>query len=233
MIDIGANVERVRKTVAEAAYRVGRDPSHITIIAATKLVPVELIQRAYDAGLRVFGENRLQEAQAKMTALSDLPDIRWHFIGRLQRRKLKAITGHFELVHSLESVEHAKIMDRWAMERGMSQPVLLEVNIGGEPTKGGFSTSELWTALPVLGQLTHVSIRGLMTVPPFGDHPEDSRSYCRELRRLADAITQSSSSPIVMKELSMGMSHDYPVAIEEGATIVRIGTAIFGPRRRA
>lgn len=229
-MDIGANVERVRQTIAEAASRAGRDPRRITIVAATKLVAVPSIREAYDAGLRVFGENRLQEAQAKMAALADLPELRWHFIGRLQRRKLKAITGRFELVHSLESVEQARIIDRWAAEQGIVQSVLLEVNLGGEVTKGGFAPSEIAAALPELERCPHVSVQGLMAVPPLVDSPEASRPYFRELRRLADSLARTSPSSIVMKELSMGMSHDYPIAVEEGATMVRIGTAIFGPR---
>lgn len=230
-MNIEANVNRVRTTVAEAAARVGRDPSRITIVAATKFVQVDRLQYAYHAGLRAFGENRLQEAQAKMAALSHLPDLQWHFIGRLQRRKLKTITGRFALIHSVENVEQAELIDRWAAERKRPQPILLEVNVGQEATKGGFSPSALWDALSDLSRLTYVAIRGLMTVPPLAETPEASRPYFRALRSLAEAIDRSGALPQALQELSMGMSQDYPVAIEEGATIVRIGTAIFGPRQ--
>ncbi|RMH31126.1 MAG: YggS family pyridoxal phosphate-dependent enzyme [Nitrospirae bacterium] len=228
---IEANVDRVRTTVAEAAARAGRDPSRITIVAATKFVQADRLQQAYRAGLRAFGENRLQEAQRKMSALSHLADIHWHFIGRLQRRKLKAITGRFALIHSVESVEQAELINRWAAERGIQQPILLEVNVGQEPTKGGFSPSALWDALSDLARLTHVAIQGLMTVPPIAATPEAARPFFRALRSLAEAVNRAARLPRALQELSMGMSHDYPVAIEEGATIVRIGTAIFGPRQ--
>ncbi len=185
---------------------------------------------AYEAEVRIFGENRLQEAQQKMEVIGPKPHLSWHFIGRIQRRKIKAIIGQFELIHSVEDVVQAREIDQRAQKAGVQQAVLLEVNVGSEPSKGGFSKPDLIKALPALGRLSHLSVRGLMAIPPLKRDPEAARPYFRELRHLADSIRQTSYARIRMAELSMGMSQDYPVAVEEGATLVRIGTAIFGQR---
>lgn len=185
---------------------------------------------AYEAGVKIFGENRLQEAQQKMADIGSKPDLSWHFIGRVQRRKIKVIIGQFDLIHSVEGVEQANEIDRRAQLAGVQQAILLEVNVGSEPSKGGFSGSNLMKALPALDRLRHLTVKGLMTLPPLTNEAEAARPYFRELRRLAGDIKQSSWDRIRMDELSMGMSQDYPIAIEEGATLVRIGTAIFGQR---
>lgn len=187
---------------------------------------------AYEAQVRIFGENRLQEAQRKREVIGSKPDLSWHFIGRIQRRKIKVMVGHFELIHSVEDVEQAQEIDRRAQMAGVRQGVLLEVNVGSESSKGGFSKPDLIKALPALDMLSHLSVRGLMAIPPLEREAEASRPYFRELRHLADGIRQSSYSRIQMDELSMGMSQDYPIAVEEGATLVRIGTAIFGEREK-
>ena len=196
------------------------------------MVPPERMLEAYEAQVKIFGENRLQEAQQKMEAIEPKADLSWHFIGRVQRRKIKAVIGQFDLIHSVEDVAQAIEMDRRAEEAGVQQAVLLEVNAGDETNKGGFSMPQLIGALPELDQLRHLLIKGLMVIPPLPEVPEDSRPYFQELRNVAETIKQSSCERIRMDELSMGMSQDYPIAVEEGATIVRVGTAIFGQRNQ-
>ena len=220
----------MRATIHDAARRAGRDPNTIKLVAATKMVPPERMLEAYDAQVRIFGENRLQEAQQKMEAIGSKPNLAWHFIGRVQKRKIKAVIGQFELIHSVEDIGQAAEMDRRAKDAGVQQAVLLEVNVGGESSKGGFSVPQLMTELPKLDRLDHLLIRGLMVIPPMTEEPEGARPYFREVQEVAGAIRKSSCVRIRMEELSMGMSQDYPIAVEEGATIVRVGTAIFGQR---
>ena len=196
------------------------------------MVLPERMLEAYESEVRIFGENRLQEAQQKMKAIEPKADLSWHFIGRVQRRKIKAVIGQFDLIHSVEEVAQAVEMDRRAEEAGVQQAVLLEVNAGDESNKGGFSVAQVMAALPELDRLRHLLIKGLMVIPPLPENPEDSRPYFRELREVAEAIKQSSCERIRMDELSMGMSQDYPIAVEEGATLVRVGTAIFGQRNQ-
>ncbi len=228
---IADNVRKIREGIRQAALRVGRDPSTVKLVAATKTVALQQLIEAYVAGVRIFGENRLQEAQEKIPAIGPRQGLAWHFIGRMQRRKLKDIVGKFSLLHSVESVEQARSIQAIAETLGVQQEILLEVNVAGEDSKGGFALQHMPGALKQIGQLPHVVIRGLMTLPPFRDDPEDARAYFSELRRLRDDLAQESMSQGGVRELSMGMSHDYRVAIEEGATMVRIGTAIFGNRR--
>jgi len=228
---IADNVQKIRADIQQAALRVGRDPSTVQLVAATKTVATQQLLEAYVAGVRIFGENRLQEAQEKIPAVGPRPGLAWHFIGRMQRRKLKDIVGKFAMLHSVESVEQARSIQALAETLGIQQEILLEVNVAGEDSKGGFAPLDMPEALQQIGQLPHVVIRGLMTLPPFRDHPEDVRPYFAELRHLRDALAQQSLPHGGVGELSMGMSHDYHVAIEEGATMVRIGTALFGNRR--
>ena len=182
-----------------------------------------------DGGIRHVGENRLQEALPKIEAL-DRDDVIWHFIGRLQRRKVKSVVGRFETIHSVDSLALAEEIGRRAQEAGLRQRILLEVNLGGEASKGGFESGALLAALPALNGLLSLDIRGLMTIPPPSTLAEDARPYFRRLRELAQMLTAQGCANINMQELSMGMSHDYQVAVEEGATWVRVGTAIFGAR---
>jgi pyridoxal phosphate enzyme (YggS family) len=226
---IAQRVRLVLGNIRRAAERVGRNPDGIRLVAATKTVSAERIQEGIAAGLTLLGENRMQEALAKMACLADAP-VRWHFIGQLQRRKVRSIIGLFDMIHSVDSVELAQEIDRRAGEAGMAQPILLEVNMGGESTKAGFQPNEIERQIPVLGALPHVRIQGLMTIPPLTPEPEQARSYFRGLRELAGRIADQGVPSVTMQELSMGMSHDYEVAIEEGATLVRVGTAIFGAR---
>ena len=226
---IADNVSRVLDNIRSAALRSGRGPETIRLVAATKSVSVERISEAVTAGVTILGENRLQEALPKIERLSQKP-VAWHFIGRLQRRKVKAVVGKFALIHSVDSIELAEEINRRAQEVGIRQSVLLEVNIAGEATKGGFASQTVVDACGHLRGLSHVMVKGLMTVPPLDPDLVKTRQYFRQLRELAQSLTGSGLVTINMDELSMGMSADYSVAVEEGATLVRVGTAIFGAR---
>jgi pyridoxal phosphate enzyme (YggS family) len=210
-------------------HKVGRAEGTVQLVGATKSVSIDHIQRAVRAGLTIAGENRLQEAIPKIDALKEAGVI-WHFIGRLQRRKVRSVVGVFDLIHSVDSLELALEIDRRAKTAGLRQKILLEVNVGEESSKAGLLSDEVERILPQLGVLDHVAVRGLMAVPPPVREPEQARRYFRGLRDLAERVTRQNIAGISMAELSMGMSHDYVVAIEEGATLIRIGTALFGGR---
>jgi pyridoxal phosphate enzyme (YggS family) len=213
-----------------AASRTGRATNTIRLIAATKSVPVARIQDAIEAGITHLGENRVQEALPKLDAFAGRMDLTWHFIGHLQRRKVKAVIGRFQLIHSVDSIELAQEINRRAEEKNLCQSVLLEVNIGEESTKSGFSAPELLNVLDRLDMMPHLAVNGLMAIPPPTETPEFARPYFRAVRDLADSVKRSAYHRIRMDELSMGMSHDFEIAVEEGATCIRIGTAIFGER---
>jgi pyridoxal phosphate enzyme (YggS family) len=224
-----ARVRLVLSNIRAAAEKVGRDPGWIRLVAATKTVTVDRIREGLDAGLSILGENRVQEAVPKIMALAQTP-VRWHFIGQLQRRKVRSVIGLFDLIHSVDSVGLAQEIDRRAGEAGRRQDVLLEVNIGGEPTKAGFRPNDLLQLVSSVAVLAHLRVRGLMAIPPPTSEPESARRYFRELYELAQQIRAQRIPSVMMDELSMGMSHDYEVAVEEGATLVRVGSAIFGER---
>lgn len=228
---IAERIQTILERIKLAALRVGRDPSSIRLVAATKTVSPANVEEAYAAGVRIFGENRLQEAQEKRRMLGPREGLAWHFIGRMQRRKLKDLVGNFALLHSVESLEQAYGINAAAEKFGIRQEVLLEVNVAGEASKGGFTVQELEAGIAELERLPHVSIQGLMTLPPWKENPEEVRPYFRELCQLRKRLAQHPWTRGRMAELSMGMSHDYEIAIEEGATMVRIGTAIFGGRK--
>jgi pyridoxal phosphate enzyme (YggS family) len=227
---IGEHVRAIWKRIQAAAARAGRASDTIQLIAATKTVPVTRIQAALDAGITHLGENTLQEALPKLEALASRTELVWHFIGQLQRRKVKTVIGRFQLIHSVDSVDLAEEINGRAQEKGLCQAVLLEVNIGGEPSKAGFAVSELFNVLDRLDRMPHLAVKGLMAIPPPTDTPEAARPYFRAIRGVADSVKDSALHRIRMDRLSMGMSDDFEVAIEEGATCVRIGTAIFGSR---
>lgn len=227
---IARNVSMVLENIRRAAKRAGRRPETIRLIAATKSVPIERIRMGLSAGLTDLGESRLQDALPKIEQIGRR-QATWHFIGRLQTRKVKTVVGLFAMIHSVESVELAAEINRRAEQVGTRQPLLLEVNIGGEASKGGFAFESLEQVLPELNTMPALAVRGLMTIPPLGAEPEVSRRYFRQLRELAQALTKPELKNIRMDELSMGMSGDYEVAVEEGATCVRVGTAIWGVRR--
>ncbi len=226
---IGRHVRDVLDRIGRAARRAGRRPEAVRLLAATKTVSVGRIRLAVDAGVRTLGENRLQEALPKLKALQGR-DVRWHFIGTLQRRKVKAVVGAFEMIQSVDSLELAVEIDRRAAEAGIRQDVLLEINVGREPTKAGFSLDGAAEAVTGLEALPNLAVKGLMAIPPLGPDADASRPYFRTLRELARALSSPGLRRVRMEELSMGMSGDFEVAVEEGATMVRIGTAIFGER---
>lgn len=228
MAQIHDNVARVRERIAQACLRAGRRPEDVKLVAVSKTVEPERIRQAYEAGLRDFGENRIQEAEAKRMTLSDLT-VTWHLVGHLQSNKAKLARQLFHWIHSVDSLRLAEKLDRAAVCEGERLPILLEVNLGGEATKSGAREEEVVALAGQVAQFKTLEICGLMTVPPFLENPEEVRPFFRRLRQLAERIS-AALPDISMRELSMGMSHDYEVAIEEGATIVRVGTAIFGAR---
>jgi hypothetical protein len=230
MIDIEENVAQVRERIAAASRRSGRGPDDVKLVAISKTFPPELIRAAYEAGLRDFGENRVQEAAAKRPALADL-SITWHLVGHLQSNKAKAARELFHWVHSVDSFRLAQKLDQTAPAGAGRLAVLLEVNLGGEMSKAGVSESDVFQLAQQCSQLATLAVRGLMVIPPFLDDPEQVRPYFRRLRELAQEIESKNIPNLSMQELSMGMSHDFEVAIEEGATMVRVGTAIFGARQ--
>jgi pyridoxal phosphate enzyme (YggS family) len=226
------NVTEIRERIARAAARVGRDPNLIVLMAVSKIVEPERIKEAYAAGLRVFGENRVQEFQGKSTALSDLKEAEWHLIGHLQSNKAKKAFELFHAVDSVDSLRLAEKLDQAAADGHKKLDVLIEIKVGQEESKAGIplDSPELNTLLNAAPKLESLQIRGLMTVPPLTDDPEGARPYFRLLRELRDQIAARKLPAIQMDVLSMGMSHDFEVAIEEGSTCVRVGTAIFGSR---
>lgn len=228
---IAENVAAIRERIARAAARVGRLPESVTLMAVSKTVEPERIRQAYAAGLRVFGENRVQEFQDKSDALT-LEGAEWHLIGHLQSNKANKAAEIFHAVDSLDSLRLAERLDRAAQAAGKVLPVLVEINVGGEESKTGvpLDSPELEVLLRGMEKLDHVQVRGLMAVPPLASHPEAMRPYFRLLRDLRDSIASRRMSRLQMDVLSMGMSHDFEVAVEEGSTCVRVGTAIFGER---
>ena len=229
MISIMENVAQVQERIAAACRRSGRRPHEVKLVAISKTFPPESIRAAYEAGLRDFGENRVQEAAAKRPALSDL-SLTWHLVGHLQTNKAKPARDLFHWVHSVDSFRLAQKLDQATASGGGRLAVLLEVNLGGEESKAGVGESEIIQLAQQMSQLATLEVRGLMVIPPFFDDPEQVRPYFRQLRELAQEIDAKNIANVSMHELSMGMSHDFEVAIEEGATIIRVGTAIFGAR---
>lgn len=225
---VADRVRSVLSNIRAAAERVGRPAHSVRLVAVTKTVTVDRIQEGLAAGLAILGENRVQEALPKIAALKEAP-IRWHFIGHLQRRKVRSVIGLFELIHSVDSVALAQEIDRRAGEAGTCQDVLLEVNIGNEASKTGFHPEALVGLVPAVASLPHLRVKGLMAIPPPTE-AERARLYFRKLRELAGRIAELKLPSVSMDELSMGMSNDYWVAVEEGATLVRVGTALFGAR---
>lgn len=224
-------IEQVRRRIAEAAGRSGRDPNDVQLVAVTKSVAVSQIREALDAGLTIFGENRVQEAKGKIALLSS-PSIQWHLVGTLQTNKSKLAVELFELIHSLDSVKLAASMDRHGAALRKQVRALIEVNLEGESDKSGLRETELLPLLQACRASAHLTIEGLMAIPPFRRNPQDVRPYFRRLRLLRDRAADTHPD-FRLRHLSMGMSNDFEVAIEEGATLVRIGTAIFGNRVEA
>jgi pyridoxal phosphate enzyme (YggS family) len=234
-MSIAEKIVGIRARIAAAAARVKREPEKIMLMAVTKTVEPERIRQAYEAGLRVFGENRVQEFEGKSAALWDLSQAEWHLIGHLQSNKVKKAAEVFQVVDSVDSLRLAQKLNEAAKQLGRTLPVLIEIKVSDEETKAGIEmdSPELEDLLLGAAKLECLSIRGLMTVPPYTEDPEGARLYFRTLRDLRDKITLRRLPEIAMDILSMGMSHDFEVAIEEGSTCVRVGSAIFGARPKA
>jgi PLP dependent protein len=228
------NIARIRERMAAAAGRAGCNLEQIQLMAVSKTQPAERIREAYAAGLRLFGENRVQEFADKVGTLGDIEAAQWHLIGHLQSNKARKAAELFAAVDSIDSLRLAEKLNAAAESLGKNLAVLIEINVGGESAKSGVApdSPDLEELLLAAPRLEHVEIRGLMTVPPFTDDPQDARPYFRMLRELRDQIVARRLPAVSMDALSMGMSHDFEVAIEEGSTCVRVGTAIFGERTK-
>jgi pyridoxal phosphate enzyme (YggS family) len=226
------NIVAERERINAAARSAGRNSDEITLIAISKTFPAESIREAYASGLRIFGESRVQEFAGKAEALNDLQNVEWHMIGHLQTNKAAKAVQLFHTVDSVDSLHLAEKLNSAAQAAGKNLPALVEINVGGEAAKTGIApdSQELENILQAASRLTHLEIRGLMTVPPFTENPEGARPIFQRLRQLRDQIAARNLPSVSMKVLSMGMSHDFEVAIEEGSTCVRVGTAIFGER---
>ncbi|PYS49995.1 MAG: YggS family pyridoxal phosphate-dependent enzyme [Acidobacteria bacterium] len=221
----------VRRKIDGSAQRAGRDKAEIKLVAVSKTHPVDIIRRAIEAGISDLGENRVQEADAKIQKIGH-ERARWHLIGHLQTNKARRAVMLFDVIHSLDSVSLAHRLDRLCGETERATlPVLIQVDLGGEETKSGANETELPELIKIVKECRHLELIGLMTLPPFFEDAELVRPYFRRLRRLRDELSARNAFNVATGELSMGMSHDYEVAIEEGATIVRVGTAIFGKRK--
>jgi len=228
MGQIEENLQRVREKISEAAQKSNRSSEDVELVAISKTHPAESIREAYQAGQNLFGESRVQEARVK---IPDLPSaLRWHFVGHLQKNKIRHALPLFELFHSVDSLALAEDINRIADEAGLHPRVLLEVNVSGEGSKFGFSPEKLREAIESILALPRLTIEGLMTIPPLAPEAEDSRKFFAHLRTLRDKLQQDFAAGL--PHLSMGMTNDFPIAVEEGATMVRVGTAIFGERPR-
>jgi pyridoxal phosphate enzyme (YggS family) len=225
-VDLAANLEQVRRRIAAACARVGRDPASVTLLAVSKGQPPEVVRAAADLGLTLFGENKVQEARAKIPLCPGR--LRWHLVGHLQTNKARDAVQWFEMIQSVDSLRLAEELQKQAGKAAKTVPVLLEVNVAGEASKFGYRPEQVLAELPALNALRRLEIRGLMTLAPWTPDPEKVRPVFRRLRELKAECEQRLGAPL--EHLSMGMSGDFEVAIEEGATLVRLGTALFGPR---
>jgi len=230
-MSIAVNLANIQERIAAAARKAGRDPAEVRVVAVSKTQPAIAVDEAARCGQLLFGENYVQELAAKAAEVTER--VEWHFIGHLQSNKVRQIAGLVSMVHSVDRLSLAGEIDRqWGKTRKVCD-ILVQVNIAREATKSGTGTGDLFELVRDIAQLPHVRVRGLMTMPPFFDDPEGARPYFRELQRLATEIAARRIGGVVMDELSMGMSGDFEVAIEEGATLVRVGSAIFGERQYA
>ncbi len=222
---LDAIADRIRK----AALAGGRDPGAVRLVSVSKTVPADRVRTAVEAGATILGENYIQEARKKFNDLIDLP-VSWHFIGHLQSNKAKYAVRLFDLIHSVDSLKLARALDKSAGKNAKVQEILIQVNISREASKSGAAEEETATLIREIGRLENLSVRGLMTMPPFFDDPDRARPYFQALRSLRDGISAMNIPNVSMEELSMGMTGDFEAAVEEGATLVRVGTAIFGER---
>jgi pyridoxal phosphate enzyme (YggS family) len=226
---IASNLADIRERIARSAARAGRAPEDITLVAVSKTFPPAAIRSAYELGLRHFGENRVQERESKQAAVADL-DVTWHLIGHLQSNKARRAANLFDRVDSVDSVALAQKLDAAAASEAKRLKILIEVHLGGEETKSGVPEADLPALAEIIAQLQNLELRGLMTIPPYFEEPEQVRPYFQKLRTLRDQVGAQIGIPLNV--LSMGMSHDFEIAIEEGATEIRVGTALFGERSK-
>lgn len=222
------NFEEVEAKIQAACDSAGRKREEVTLIAVSKTKPVELLQEAYDLGNRIFGENKVQEIVDKYDQLPN--DISWHMIGHLQRNKVKYIIDKAAMIHSVDSLRLAEAIEKEAAKKGITADILIEVNVAKEDTKFGVMPEDAGGLVLQVSKLPHIRVRGLMTIAPFVENPEENRIYFRRLRNLAVDIGENKSDNVTMSVLSMGMTNDYEIAIEEGATMIRVGTGLFGAR---
>ena len=228
---VAENLEQVRKNIELACKEAGRDPKEVTLISVSKTKPVSMLQEAYDAGSRDFGENKVQEIMDKVPQLPS--DIRWHMIGHLQRNKVKYIVDKVALIHSVDSLRLAETIEHEAAKHNVTVPVLIEVNVAQEESKFGLKTEEVLSLVESVAAFPHIHIEGLMTIAPYVEDPEENRGILRQLKKLSVDIAAKNINNVNMSVLSMGMTGDYQVAVQEGATMVRVGTGIFGERNYA
>lgn len=226
---IAENLAFIRERMRAACLRAGRNPSDVRLVGVTKTVPIDRIREGVEAGIAILGENYVQEARKKAEALADL-DVSWHFIGHLQSNKAKQVLECCDLIQTVDRESLAKALGLLAEKRGREIPVLVQVNVGDEESKSGVHPERLLPLFRVVSAVDGLDVRGLMTLPPYYEDPERVRPFFRKLHDLLERIRESAAHPERIVELSMGMSHDYEAAIEEGATMVRIGTALFGTR---
>lgn len=222
------NLAQVEKNIQQACDAVGRDRSEVTLIAVSKTKPVDMLQEIYGEGVRDFGENKVQELTEKYEQMPQ--DLRWHMIGHLQRNKVKYIVDKVALIHSVDSLRLAQEISKEAAKKQVTVPILIEVNVAGEETKFGVSPEEVEPLILQVAKLENICVQGLMTVAPPVDDPEENREVFRKIRQLSVDIAKKNIDNVFMKVLSMGMTNDYEVAVQEGATMVRVGTGIFGER---
>jgi hypothetical protein len=230
MVDVAANHREIVNRMGEAAAKVGRDVREIRLLAAAKSQSIEAVRTAIAAGVALVGENYVQEAQGKRQQLNEA--VQWHMIGQLQRNKAKTAVDLFDVIETLDSIALARELDKEGRKRGKVISTFVEVNLGGEKNKSGIAKNEIAFLLEESAKFSSLRVEGLMTVPPYKENLEEVRPYFRELYGLREKLSELRLPNVSLKELSMGMTHDYMTAIEEGATIVRIGTALFGPRSR-
>ena len=225
---ITENLEQVRKNIDEACRMAGRDPKEVTLIAVSKTKPVSMLKEAYDAGARCFGENKVQEIMDKHPQLPE--DIQWHMIGHLQRNKVKYIVDKVSMIHSVDSLRLAQTIEQEAAKHNVCVPVLLEVNVAQEESKFGLKMDEVLPLIETIADFPHIKVQGLMTIAPYVENAEDNRDFFRQLKKLSVDIEAKNINNVSTSVLSMGMTGDYQVAVQEGATMVRVGTGIFGER---
>ena len=225
---IREQIGEIKARMEEACKRAGRNPEDVRLIAVSKTKPAQMVLEAYEAGMRDFGENKVQEILEKKPVLPQ--DIRWHMIGHLQRNKVHQVLGQAVLIHSVDSLRLANQIEAEAAKKGIEADILLEINVAREESKFGFFLEDAESAIRTISQLPHIHIRGLMTIAPFVDNPEENRGIFQKLYQFSVDIASKHIDNVTMDELSMGMSNDFEVAIEEGATMVRVGTSIFGAR---